>query len=400
LEFCQTGEYFTLKKQFPPYNWQVYINAMAFSKANKNSVYALTSFRNYTPPDTASPFVFMYNDVDFDNSWAGHNDSWLNISPSYKVAPFTVPEPNPQAVMLSGIAASDWTPSTIWVAVYQAPANPGVKVITRVGGIWQDYSTGIPASEIITSMVYEQGSNDGLYIGTNTNVYYRNAAMTAWILYSGNLPNISMNQLRINYKENTVRVGTFGQGMWKSNLNCPADSIPKITGTITANHFYEAKFGIVVQNATITSGDDKFRSCTKVDFLPNTLITASSTCTAFAFIHGCSAAGGNTFRTAGTRGDVAYHEAVKAVKALPRISVFPNPSNGHFSVLVPVDDPDEQHTEGAVISVYDVMGKLVYSHERSTDRQIEVDMSNAPKGIYILKCVIGDDVSTIRISNQ
>ncbi|HXC05017.1 MAG TPA: T9SS type A sorting domain-containing protein [Bacteroidia bacterium] len=399
-EFCPSTLNFTVKKQFDGNKWEVYPNGLAFSKANKNKVYAITAYRNYTAPDTASPFVWAYNDVDFDNSWYGHNDNWLNISPSYKVAPFVNPEPNIAAVQFAGIVASDWNPNTIWVAVEQAPANPSVKVIQRLNGVWQDYSTGIPSGEQVVSMVYEQGSDDQIYLGTNVNVYYRNAGMPSWVLYSTNLPNIAMLQLKINYTENTLRVGTYGQGMWKSNLACPGVYTATINGIETTSNFYEAINAVTVSGYTLNTGSEEYRSTTNVDFLANTLLTASSTATAFAFIHGCSGPG-NTFRKPETSHPVTYEETMTVVKKQqPPISVFPNPNDGHFTVMLPVADQEEGLPEEANLTIYDLMGKIVYSNEKPANREVRIDLSDKPKGIYVLRCVIGDEVSTVRISNQ
>src|SRR5688572_28530485 len=114
-----------------------------------------------------------------------------------------------------------------------------------------------------------------------------------------------MNQLRINCSENTVRVGTYGQGMWKSDLKCPNSSPLTVTGTTVTPDFYEADNIVTVQNHTSSTAYVKYRSTTAVDFLPNTLITSSTTSSAFAFIHGCSSPG-NTFRNASN--EISFNE--------------------------------------------------------------------------------------------
>jgi hypothetical protein len=385
LEMCTTSAHFTVKKQFYPYNWQEYVDGMAFSKANKNAVYVLLSNRNYPPADTAMPRVYLYNDVDFDNSWAGHNDNWLDVSPSYNVAPFTIPETSDYAVAFSGVAASDWTPSTIWVAISAAPMNPSLKVITRIGGVWQDYSSGIPLNETVMSLVYEQGSNDQLYVGTNTNVYYRNAAMSSWAVYSGNLPNIAMTQLRINNTDNTLRAGTYGLGMWKSPLSCPASTTLNINGTSASNNFYEASHAVTVQNFTQTAGDDKYRSGTNVDLLPNTFITASSTCTAFLFIHGCSGPG-NTFRKPGADVETEEFPQKAPVVESNLVRIYPNPSQGRFTI----DFSKEGERD---ITVYSMNEQEVY-HSHTFSQTNDLDLTNLSSGIYFVR-VTGTDGVTI-----
>lgn len=382
-EFCISQGKFVVKKTFTSVGtFQQYINGLAFSRADANKVYAILSSRNY-PGDQHEPQVFVYSGTDFSNSYPGSNDSWTLITPSYTASPFTVPVtyPTSAAIEFADVAVSDWDPDLIWVATRTVPGNPGMKVIKRQGGTWTDYSNGIPSTEMVLSMIYEQGTNDLLYVGTETNVYYRDATMSAWAIYSTSLPNIAINQLRINYKENTLRAGTYGHGMWKSALKCPANGPLSVTGTISTNNFYEAVLAVNVSNHTVNGGDVKYRSTTMVEFLPDVLITASASpnTTAFAYIHGCSA-GGNTFRQqaqAGSQEMITVEELKK--KYEEQLMIYPNPTDGRFTINIAGE-------ESYNISVYNMLGAEVLKFSNISVNNLEIDLSEFKSGIYTIRC--------------
>lgn len=59
------------------------------------------------------------------------------------------------------------------------------------------------------------------------------------------------------------------------------------------------------------------------------------------------------------------------------LNVYPNPSNGSFKLEC--SDRNEKN-----INIYDVMGRLVFSVEKTTDSVIEINIKDQPKGIYFL----------------
>lgn len=88
------------------------------------------------------------------------------------------------------------------------------------GLTWVNISDGLPNVPMIC-LVYEPGSNDGIYVGTEIGVFYRNAAMSSWIYFGNLLPNTRIEDLEIfgNY----IYAGTFGRGIWRSETytSCP-----------------------------------------------------------------------------------------------------------------------------------------------------------------------------------
>ncbi|MFL5752229.1 MAG: T9SS type A sorting domain-containing protein, partial [Bacteroidia bacterium] len=75
------------------------------------------------------------------------------------------------------------------------------------------------------------------------------------------------------------------------------------------------------------------------------------------------------------------------------ISVVPNPSNGSFIVSLSGDNSKD-------IYIYDVMGKIVFMKKATQEKNITIDLSSLPKGMFVVKVVCGSSVNTQRIITQ
>lgn len=77
---------------------------------------------------------------------------------------------------------------------------------------------------VINSVEYDKNSDEGLYIGTEMGVYFKDASMTEWIPFSGgDLPSaVNVTELEIYYGEDIassrLRASTYGRGLWESDL--------------------------------------------------------------------------------------------------------------------------------------------------------------------------------------
>jgi photosystem II stability/assembly factor-like uncharacterized protein len=115
------------------------------------------------------------------------------------------------------IAIHPSNPLTAWVTISRYAAGKKVYKTIDGGATWTNVSGTLPNVPANT-IVYEKGSNDGLYVGTDVGVFYTNASMSDWIPFSTGLPNVIVTELEIQYSSGELRAGTFGRGLWKSNL--------------------------------------------------------------------------------------------------------------------------------------------------------------------------------------
>jgi len=77
------------------------------------------------------------------------------------------------------------------------------------------------------------------------------------------------------------------------------------------------------------------------------------------------------------------------------IDIFPNPSNGNFSVAAPANGNALQTVE-----VYNVVGELVYSETNKNKSTFDINISQSPKGIYFVKFNDGEKIMTEKIVVQ
>jgi hypothetical protein len=75
------------------------------------------------------------------------------------------------------------------------------------------------------------------------------------------------------------------------------------------------------------------------------------------------------------------------------ITVFPNPSNGIFTLNFAGEGEKS-------ITVYDLMGNIVFEKTNSLDAMLTLDLANEANGIYLVKVVCNGQVSSKRIIKQ
>lgn len=85
------------------------------------------------------------------------------------------------------------------------------------GTTWTNYSGTLP-NVPVNCIVYQKGSNEGLYIGTDVGVFYRDGTMSDWVPYQNGLPVVVVTELDISYFNNKLWAATFGRGLWSTDL--------------------------------------------------------------------------------------------------------------------------------------------------------------------------------------
>ncbi|MGE5354926.1 MAG: VPS10 domain-containing protein [Deltaproteobacteria bacterium] len=85
------------------------------------------------------------------------------------------------------------------------------------GKTWKIFLKNLPNFNAL-AIVWQDDNVEGLYVGMNYGIFYINNTMNNWIPYSSNLPNVIINELEINYKENRIYAATYGRGLWSSPI--------------------------------------------------------------------------------------------------------------------------------------------------------------------------------------
>ncbi len=107
---------------------------------------------------------------------------------------------------------------------------------------------------------------------------------------------------------------------------------------------------------------------------------------------------------------IACHEDIYGSKSMPQdlarviketvpdyngLAVFPNPNNGRFSLML-----EQVPESGYSILVTDASGRSVYQREGIPSIKWDVDLSDHPDGIYVIRAVVGEQVYTQRFVKQ
>ena len=115
----------------------------------------------------------------------------------------------------SDIAVSSNNPNKIWVSYSGYLEDYKIKMFD--GEAWSDYQNGLPNLPV-NCLAHINGSNDALFAGTDVGVYFRDAGMAQWEPFSESLPTVIVNWLEVNYTNQKLRAGTFGRGLWETDL--------------------------------------------------------------------------------------------------------------------------------------------------------------------------------------
>ncbi len=181
------------------------IIAMDISKADTNYIYA-------------SSLNQMIKSVD-----GGTN--WTDITTGLPVADAAI----------TYICASSTDPKKVFVSF--SGYSAGNKVFKSVdGGLnWINFSGNVLPDVPVNTITYMDGSYYGVYIGTDFGVFYRDAESTDWMPFNDGLPNVIVNSLDIEYSTLKIRAGTYGRGLWESDLAMTITSVMTWNGSVSSD---------------------------------------------------------------------------------------------------------------------------------------------------------------------
>jgi hypothetical protein len=160
---------------------------------------------------------------------------------------------------VTGIAVDPANSLRVFITVSGYTAGQKVYRSTNGGSSWTNISGNLP-NVPMNCIVYQAGSADGIYVGTDIGVFYRDNNINTWVPFMNGLPTVPVFDLEIYPNSNLLRAGTYGRGLWSSDLwtACPTGyflsqandpSNPNYTGF----QLYQAS-STVTSNRIITGG--------------------------------------------------------------------------------------------------------------------------------------------------
>jgi len=175
---------------------------------------------------------------------------WKTIDGGGTWTALDFPSANSQRAGTMSLSATD--ENTLWVA-FGHQNNDGAKVFkTSDGGIsWENLSTSILNGHRIHHVFHQAGTNNAVYLASNFGVFYRDDSMADWEVFSEGLPaRTNGNLFRPFYKEDKLRLATYGSGIWEVDFKQASTPIAQPTvdkrqGACARDTFYFEDFSIL-----------------------------------------------------------------------------------------------------------------------------------------------------------
>jgi len=122
------------------------------------------------------------------------------------------------------------------------------------GSNWYDATNNLPPFPV-NCIVYQNGSNDVLYIGTDVGVFQFASANTTpgvgtWNCFNQGLPVVPVLDLEINNCKSKLRCATYGRGIYASDLPVTTDFVINTNTNWYGNHFVPGDI-FITGNATL-----------------------------------------------------------------------------------------------------------------------------------------------------
>ncbi|MCG8700684.1 MAG: YCF48-related protein, partial [Bacteroidales bacterium] len=118
---------------------------------------------------------------------------------------------------ITSIATSPEDANKLWVTFSGYSSTKKVYHSEDGGANWSNFSDGLPNVPAL-SIVCRRNSGNELYVGTDIGVYRRTPVDNSWSSFNGNLPNVVIGELEINYSSNKLYAATYGRGVWTVEL--------------------------------------------------------------------------------------------------------------------------------------------------------------------------------------
>lgn len=118
---------------------------------------------------------------------------------------------------ISAIAISNTNADYVWVTLSGYVAGQKVYSSTDGGLTWTNITDTLPNIPA-NCIVFSNNSSDGVYMGMDIGVYYRDASTGGWVLFNAGLPNVEVADIDIQYALGKVRIASYGRGVWESDL--------------------------------------------------------------------------------------------------------------------------------------------------------------------------------------
>jgi photosystem II stability/assembly factor-like uncharacterized protein len=123
----------------------------------------------------------------------------------------------PSSLPITDIKVSPNNPDVVYITYGGYFATSKVFKSEDRGQTWISLHEGLPNLPA-NVIAIQEGAKDRIYVGMDVGVYYYEDGMDGFIPFFDGMPNVIVNDLRIQYNIGRIRAGTYGRGVWESPL--------------------------------------------------------------------------------------------------------------------------------------------------------------------------------------
>lgn len=129
-------------------------------------------------------------------------------------------------LVISDIEVHPSNRDIVYVSLSGYDQGEKIYVTTDGGSTWENISQNLPNLPANT-VVFQNGSNGGIYIGTDVGIYFKDSTLSNWQSFNSGLPNVIVSDLEIHYGASHIKAGTYGRGLWVSDLYSLSQLLPE-----------------------------------------------------------------------------------------------------------------------------------------------------------------------------
>ncbi len=179
---------------------------------------------------------------------------------------------------ITDICVSPFSPSKLWITTSSGSGRVFVSI--NGGASFSDISGALPSFAART-VVVDNTIDETVFVGMNIGVYWKSNSNSSWMAMTDNLPLVAINELDIQHATNTLRVATYGRGIWQASAvvtlppTCPAplvslnETLNYVSIGVTGSWYavpgaasYTIEFGSFATGNTTYTTTDTFKTIT------------------------------------------------------------------------------------------------------------------------------------------
>lgn len=285
-------------------------------------------------------------------------------------------------------------PAKVWITTTSGSNN--VRVSIDAGATFTSINTGLPATAA-RSIVVDDTPDEGIYVGMNIGVYYKDNINTTWTAVATGLPLVAVNEIEISKLAGKLRVATYGRGVWEAPLitNAPL--------AVRWLSFEGNKINSAVKLHWKTAGQNTDviytvqRSKDGLHFINLSTVPAAAATSDYYYTDADAGSDNNYYRILSTeQGQKTYSTiiVIKGDKNSSYLTILQNPVTQtlRFSVKLPM-------MKEYIFSVYNAGGALLYATKTNSGFN-EISTANFAAGTYILEVNVDGALCRERFMKQ